>query len=161
MSGRVYFVQAGEGGPIKIGWTGGSPSARMAALQTGNPHRLRLLTSIEGTAADEAALHARFADSRLEGEWFAPSADLRAYLLRLDCDVFGASRADRPRWEGELLVLARRMVQGGEHHAGIEGNRGLVTWIARCTADLERRDRARERFCADFAAVIGLLAEAS
>lgn len=80
MSGRVYFVQAGEGGPIKIGWTGGSPSARMAALQTGNPELLQLLASAPGAVEDEKALHARFAAARMSGEWFRAVPELVAFV---------------------------------------------------------------------------------
>jgi len=43
----VYFVQAGEGGPIKIGVTR-DIGGRLRTLQTGNPYRLRLLALIHG-----------------------------------------------------------------------------------------------------------------
>ncbi len=43
----VYFIQAGGGGPVKIG-TAKSATARLAGLQTSMPHTLNLLRTIEG-----------------------------------------------------------------------------------------------------------------
>lgn len=43
----VYFVQAGEAGPVKIGWAT-DPRARIADLQTGHYEPLRLIRIIEG-----------------------------------------------------------------------------------------------------------------
>jgi hypothetical protein len=72
---RVYFVQAGDGGPIKIGLTD-DVRARMAQLQTGNPFKLKLLGFFIGSVHDERALHTRFARWRLEGEWFVVTPEL-------------------------------------------------------------------------------------
>lgn len=96
----VYFIQAADSGPIKIGFTTGDPRSRMASLQTGNPHPLRLLVVVPGTPEDEGSLHERFAQSRMQGEWFAPSPILIAFIL-------GAQMAGRPlppnaAYEGRL-----------------------------------------------------------
>lgn len=76
----VYFIQHGEAGEIKIGTTGGSPQGRMASLQTGAPLELRLLVSVPGGPADERALHERFAEHRLRGEWFRPAPALLHFI---------------------------------------------------------------------------------
>lgn len=70
--GYVYFIQAGDRGPIKIGWSC-EVSRRLAELQTANASRLVLLGFIPGTQALERAWHERFAEDRLEAEWFRPS----------------------------------------------------------------------------------------
>jgi hypothetical protein len=75
----VYFMQAGVSGPIKIGHTNGSLQKRMAALQTAHHDKLFLLACIDGSRADELALHKRFAKFRLHGEWFQASFEI------LDC----------------------------------------------------------------------------
>src|SRR4051794_36195224 len=59
---NIYFIQAGMGGPVKIGLARGVMS-RLATLQTAHPHKLILLGTIQnGGLALERALHARFAD---------------------------------------------------------------------------------------------------
>jgi hypothetical protein len=75
----VYFIQAGVGGPIKIGCSADAAS-RLATLQVGNPEALRLLATAPGGFAEEATLHARFAAHRLTGEWFRPTLELLAFI---------------------------------------------------------------------------------
>lgn len=77
----VYFIQAGETGPIKIG-KADKPMKRIAELQTGNPHPLRLVGAIDGGVNEEQALHQRFTRLRLHGEWFEPSAELLEYIRK-------------------------------------------------------------------------------
>lgn len=77
--GHVYFVQAGEDGPIKIGWSQDVPR-RIAELQVANASRLRLVGMVRGRMQDEAATHERFAHLRLGAEWFADDPEIRAYL---------------------------------------------------------------------------------
>lgn len=73
--GRVYFVQAGDGGNIKIG-VSGNPETRVAGLQTGSDEPLRILATIPGGRAVEKELHRRFAALRVKGEWFRPEQEL-------------------------------------------------------------------------------------
>jgi hypothetical protein len=68
----VYFIQADDDGPIKIGFTASDPAARLNQLQTGNPSVLKLIGAIHGTTARERELHAALAEWRLQGEWFKP-----------------------------------------------------------------------------------------
>ena len=68
----VYFIQADENGPIKIGFTTDEPRKRLAQLQIGNPHELKLLGAIKGSTAIERQFHADLAEWRLQGEWFSP-----------------------------------------------------------------------------------------
>lgn len=81
--GRIYFVQAGEDGAIKIGFAQNLES-RLAAMRTDSPVALRLLASIPGTLMLEKKLHKRFAAAWLHGEWFSPSDDLLAHVRRLE-----------------------------------------------------------------------------
>jgi hypothetical protein len=67
----VYMIRCGEHGPVKIGYAA-DPAGRMADLQVAHWERLRLLRTFDGAAAEEATLHARFADLRIgRGEWFS------------------------------------------------------------------------------------------
>jgi hypothetical protein len=74
--GFTYFVQSGEDGPIKIGHTTGNPRRRVGALQTGSGQPLRLIAILVGVEHEER-FHAAFSGSRLHGEWFAPTSELR------------------------------------------------------------------------------------
>lgn len=79
----VYFVQAGEGGPIKIGFSS-DVGSRIAALQSGHGEPLRLLAMVPGSRPEEKALHGRFAPARVRGEWFRPTAELLDHIASLD-----------------------------------------------------------------------------
>ena len=50
----IYFIQAGEHGPVKIG-VAQNPSARLAALQTGSPTPLRLMAQLHAEGDEQSA----------------------------------------------------------------------------------------------------------
>lgn len=77
----VYFIHSASGG-IKIG-TAIDVSKRLKGLQTAHPVKLELLAQTTGGRAVEQAYHARFAEHRLHGEWFAPHPDILAEIERL------------------------------------------------------------------------------
>ena len=79
--GHVYFVQAGEGGPIKIGWSQ-DVAQRIAGLQTAQAEPLRLLGTLPGTRLDEARVHRVLDHHRLRGEWFHPHAEVIRFPTR-------------------------------------------------------------------------------
>lgn len=77
----IYFLQdIHRAGPIKIGYTDGYAVDRMRSLQTGAFVELVLLATCEGTPETERLLHVRFAQHRVRGEWFAPAAELTAFI---------------------------------------------------------------------------------
>lgn len=78
----VYFVEAGEGGAIKIGVTA-NVQARIKAIQTTNPLEIRLIAAIPGDHRDERRLHKRFKDERLNGEWFRGYGAVRAFAVSM------------------------------------------------------------------------------
>ncbi len=75
----IYFIQQGEAGPIKIGWSKNVRS-RLASLQTANPQRLRLLLVLEGEERDERRLHDWFGLERLGGEWFKSDGEVATFV---------------------------------------------------------------------------------
>lgn len=77
----VYFI-GGDDTPIKIGKST-APYERLATLQNAHWLPLRLIAKVEGGLVEEAALHARFASTRLMGEWFQRSDDLEELIVRL------------------------------------------------------------------------------
>jgi hypothetical protein len=82
MEQMVYFIRAGEDGPIKIG-IARDPANRLATLQTGHHATLRIVALTAGGSAQEAAYHAHFKAHRLRGEWFDPHPDILAEIERL------------------------------------------------------------------------------
>jgi hypothetical protein len=77
----IYFVQAEQGGLIKIGWTESYFRGRMLTLQRGSPVPLVCLAVIEDSDhSDERAMHERFREQRAYSEWFRPSPELLAVI---------------------------------------------------------------------------------
>ncbi|MGD9613766.1 MAG: GIY-YIG nuclease family protein [Alphaproteobacteria bacterium] len=75
----VYFIQAGEDGPIKIGFAS-DVRKRLRNLRTAAPIPLIPLGYIEGDKKTERRLHAQFQDLRRFGEWFTPAPALMAVV---------------------------------------------------------------------------------
>lgn len=68
--GWVYFIGTVSADKVKIGWSKDSPERRLAQLQTGNGEQLHLYGAIPGTQRDERALHDKFLELHVRGEWF-------------------------------------------------------------------------------------------
>ena len=79
---KIYFIQAGDNGPIKIGVTN-NVRKRLSILQTFSPQKLKLLAIIEGSYDKERLIHQIFSKLRVRGEWFKPEPDLLEYINRL------------------------------------------------------------------------------
>src|SRR5690348_15503607 len=104
----IYFIQAGEDGPIKIGQAK-DVRKRMEALRTGCPHKLKLLGTIQGGLLQERALQRTFAEDRTHGEWFAPSPRLLAFVaevLEPDADTALVRRLQERDEFGRFMPLA-------------------------------------------------------
>jgi hypothetical protein len=78
----IYFVQAGPGGPIKVGWTL-DIEQRLGSLRVDNPEELTLLATAHGGLDVEQRLHQIFESTRIRGEWFRPSPKLMELIDRL------------------------------------------------------------------------------
>ena len=71
----VYFVRAGEEGPVKIGHAK-NPASRLRELQAGCFETFNLLRVIEGDVLSEKFLHRHFRAQRVRGEWFRFHPDM-------------------------------------------------------------------------------------
>jgi hypothetical protein len=77
---HTYFVQAVDGGLIKIGATT-DPIRRLQLIQACSPVRLRILGVMWNRGwLYEQDLHRDFDDLREYGEWFRPAPELLAYI---------------------------------------------------------------------------------
>lgn len=78
----VYFLQATDGGPIKIGHSQ-DVLARIKQLEATYKRPLALLATIPGGREEEQAIHARFSSLRFgKTEQFRPDPDLLAFIGR-------------------------------------------------------------------------------
>lgn len=94
---RVYFIQCGENGPIKIG-VAVNVQRRMSALQGGNPIPLTLIGSVVAVRGTEAAFHQTLRAYRIRGEWFRPVLEVRDMIARaLNGELPSASTVERVR----------------------------------------------------------------
>lgn len=75
---RVYFVQKGRRGPIKIGISE-NVIKRSRALGSG----MIILAVLDGGRKREMAFHRRFAHLAMGGEWFIAGPDLVAFVETL------------------------------------------------------------------------------
>jgi len=83
----VYFVQAGESGPVKIGVTQNIED-RVVNLQTGNPEKINVMRALTLRSKEDAfnlesKLHNKFKDVRLNGEWFKYSKYLDDFIKNI------------------------------------------------------------------------------
>lgn len=82
MSTHTYLIEDAEAGLVKIGHAA-NPWARMSELQAGNPRELRIVALLPpGGETEERAMHRRFYEDRVRGEWFRWSPDLRELAVR-------------------------------------------------------------------------------
>lgn len=73
----VYVLRCGY--RVKIGFTK-NIAQRLHSLKTANHRPIELLASWPAPQAEEKALHARFADIRVSGEWFALRKPIKEWL---------------------------------------------------------------------------------
>lgn len=76
----IYFIQAGNDGPIKIGYSDTTAESRLKSLQTGNHQQLKLLRQVNGSRQTEANCHIRFKEDHISGEWYKPSKELIDFI---------------------------------------------------------------------------------
>lgn len=79
--GAVYFVQAGDNGPVKIGHSRGDIETRIQGMQIHNHEELRLLGVRPGTMSLEKRIHRTLAAHHLRGEWYRPRPEVLAAAM--------------------------------------------------------------------------------
>jgi hypothetical protein len=105
--GNIYFFRVGDTGPIKIGFTRSFPFMRMQELQKANPFDLKWIGEFRGSMQEEAALHRRFARSRIRGEWYQPTDDLLCLIAAKSPDFDGAAVTQATFFIYELELIQR------------------------------------------------------
>ncbi len=111
----IYFIQAGLGGPIKIGMAG-DIAVRLETLQIAHHEVLTLLGVMPGYRPTEREVHRRFAVDHIRGEWYAPSNALLVFIaemrLKHGLDMAKAPPSSRgPHWTPREEMELRRLVE--------------------------------------------------
>jgi DNA-binding XRE family transcriptional regulator len=78
----VYFVQAGDGGNIKIGISR-NVRGRLSKMQTDAGVHLTLMGLCEGDETLEQSLHRELEKFRVTGEWFSPAPEVMSAARRV------------------------------------------------------------------------------
>lgn len=76
----IYFMQDGDKGPIKIGFTNNHPIKRLQAIKPKCTNGLCFLKIVEGDQQREKELHKLFWRLRIKGEWFKPHEALLSFI---------------------------------------------------------------------------------
>ena len=77
----VYFIQAIDGGPVKIG-RAQDVTARLSELQTASAKKLHVVAKVVGPTELEKKFHKMLKEHRIRGEWFQPSGGV-AVLIKI------------------------------------------------------------------------------
>jgi len=75
----IYFIQAGDDGPVKIGWSRNA-ERRLRDLDRQMPWKLHLRRTIEAPRDYETRLHTHFREHHIRGEWFRPAPEIQAVM---------------------------------------------------------------------------------
>lgn len=84
MSGFVYAIECS--GRVKIGFSM-QPAKRLSKIASDAPFPCRLLGYWPGSEADELAIHEKFQDTRVHGEWFAATEALMHFIAGRKIDL--------------------------------------------------------------------------
>jgi hypothetical protein len=113
----IYFIQNERSLAVKIGISG-DVRGRLATLQGANSDKLVVLASFHGTERIEWALHARFMQARIRGEWFELTDELRAVISHV-----------REHPDHVYCVSRREFVESDEIPPAFD------QWLDQCTID--------------------------
>lgn len=133
--GLVYFLQAREGGPIKIGWTAAEDlKSRLHSIQVGHPYRLTVTHTIVGGRAKEHRYHIRFRAHRLNGEWFQACESVAKVAHAIPATA-GDERMAAPlrAARAQAFRVGRTL---GRYQGRVEGASAAFDWIALDFLDL-------------------------
>ena len=87
----VYFIQAGDNGPIKIG-TSSVPEMHIDRLQQGNHEELRLIAVIPGDRSLAEKVRTDLKASELGRKWFHATDEVLDYIEKIQLTEYKSSR---------------------------------------------------------------------
>jgi hypothetical protein len=141
----IYFAQATDGGPIKIG-TSDHPEKRVKDIGARINKDMRIIGLTKGQIEEERKLHERFSNSRVgDSEWFMPDVELVEFIETLPKNMSPKpSHAWLSKEEATDLLqssLYRSMFCADSEYLRVRKLQGTVTLY--CRIDIERLARRR------------------
>lgn len=139
----IYFIRAGEFGHVKIGWTADRQTlnGRLTSLQTGQPHRLKIIRTIEDAPRwSETWFHGVFAKTRMIGEWFEYSPEMltiRPPLENPAQPTFVEGRSGSMNWLRASIKALGCSQRGFGEHVGLREE--TVSRMLHGTCPISRR----------------------
>ena len=114
-------------------------NGRIKSLQTGNPHPLHLLSTVDGTKETETELHIRFDRCRISGEWFRPSPEIIEFVAS-SSDSSGNVRSLAIRVRQientlEELVLSLRKLDATIENLNETTQQSRISFVERLTKE--------------------------
>lgn len=97
----IYFIQAGNNGPIKIG-IASKPETRLKNLQTAHFDELTIRGVMPGDKEVEKELHDRFSSYHMRGEWFQNAKEIDEFILT-NCSLGTVNKIQR-LYNGEYML---------------------------------------------------------
>lgn len=141
----TYFIQAEDGGPIKIGKSlEHGVEQRLMVLQIGNPRKLRITHTLKGD--QEAKLHYRYRHLHIQGEWFYPDPVLAQAARGIASEVDLAAPEIREAYKrgfskGYTEASRKLSKETGDYLADVVRGAMMsqaMSWKGRVTAKLEK-----------------------
>lgn len=100
---NVYFLQAGDHGPIKIGCAQDVLDRRIE-LQCAHYEKLHVRAIYPGDVALEQKFHAQFREHLIRGEWFAPAPEIMKCIDRAPIHHVDERPNGRPKIDREISL---------------------------------------------------------
>jgi hypothetical protein len=126
----VYFIRAGDDGPVKIGLTF-DVASRMSALQLANAAMLRVIHSVDGDKDTESIAHEDFRPFHIRGEWFRFDGSMIGWVPKGAAKEGGRRKAihAEPKSHGYITQCIERLARW-ENAFVEDANRRSVTVLA-------------------------------
>lgn len=134
----IYFIRAATGeGAIKIGTTI-RLSQRLKQLEKEHGVPLRVLGVMDGSYADESALHARFVRTGEAREWFQANPELTDFIAAEARPWDGYNRKIR----GFIVRLTDEAIEAARIASGYTGE-SMAEYVSRITVERANEDAER------------------
>jgi hypothetical protein len=135
----IYFAQATDGGPVKIGYTE-DLEVRLHRLELHYGKPLALLATMPGDHSTEVEIHRRFGHLRLgRTEQFQPAAELMEFIGRPLLVAANSETVEVMPWRFDIVKMGADVVKMARHLA-VDRNVPLAEYLTERIRPLVEQD---------------------